>query len=104
MVAESAYLAARPGQAVPRDELMRNVCGAQGEIPAGRAVDHVVKRLRKKIERDPAAPRHVLSIRGQGYKLCPLPLPAARPISPHPVRARPPPQPIARRPRRSRRA
>jgi DNA-binding response OmpR family regulator len=35
----------------------------------GRLVDVHVRRLRTKVEADPANPRHVVTVRGLGYKL-----------------------------------
>jgi len=57
-------LAATPGETVPRLELAGNG-GAAGE----RAVDVQVNRLRRKIERDPANPLFVQTVRGIGYRL-----------------------------------
>jgi two-component system phosphate regulon response regulator OmpR len=57
-------LAAAPGETVPRQELAGNG-GAVGE----RAVDVQVNRLRRKIERDPATPLIVPTVRGVGYRL-----------------------------------
>ncbi|MBV8958397.1 MAG: winged helix-turn-helix domain-containing protein, partial [Actinobacteria bacterium] len=37
----------------------------------GRLVDVHVRRLRTKVEPDPARPRHVVTVRGLGYKLQP---------------------------------
>ena len=58
-------LAARPGEVVGREELAR-LTGASG---GGRAVDVQVTRLRRKIETDPRAPRHLVTSRGRGYSL-----------------------------------
>lgn len=58
-------LAARPGEVVGREELAR-LTGASG---GGRAVDVQVTRLRRKIEADPRAPRHLVTSRGRGYSL-----------------------------------
>ena len=59
-------LADREGRAVTRAELLRTVWA--GEEVASRVVDTAILGLRKKIEADPAAPRHVISIRGVGYR------------------------------------
>ena len=64
------YLAARPGQAVRRDELLDAVWGAD-VAPTARTVDNFILKLRQKAERDPAAPRHFLTVHGVGYKLLP---------------------------------
>ena len=57
-------LAASPGETVPRMALAGNG-GAANE----RAVDVQVNRLRRKIERDPANPLIVQTVRGIGYRL-----------------------------------
>jgi two-component system phosphate regulon response regulator OmpR len=59
-----AVLAATPGETVPRMALAGNG-GAVNE----RAVDVQVNRLRRKIERDPANPLIVQTVRGIGYRL-----------------------------------
>jgi two-component system, OmpR family, phosphate regulon response regulator OmpR len=57
-------LAATPGETVPRMALAGNGGGANE-----RAVDVQVNRLRRKIERDPANPLFVQTVRGIGYRL-----------------------------------
>jgi two-component system phosphate regulon response regulator OmpR len=59
-----AVLAASPGETVPRMALAGNG-GAVNE----RAVDVQINRLRRKIERDPADPLIVQTVRGIGYRL-----------------------------------
>jgi two-component system phosphate regulon response regulator OmpR len=61
-------LAATPGETVPRLALAGNGVGT-GE----RAVDVQVNRLRRKIERDPANPLLVQTVRGIGYRLVTTP-------------------------------
>ena len=57
-------LAACPGETVPRLALAGN-----GSAGNERAVDVQVNRLRRKIERDPANPLIVQTVRGIGYRL-----------------------------------
>jgi two-component system phosphate regulon response regulator OmpR len=57
-------LAATPGETVPRMALAGGGGGANE-----RAVDVQVNRLRRKIERDPANPLFVQTVRGIGYRL-----------------------------------
>jgi two-component system, OmpR family, phosphate regulon response regulator OmpR len=57
-------LAARPGETVPRMAL-----AGSGGTSNERAVDVQVNRLRRKIERDPAHPLIVQTVRGIGYRL-----------------------------------
>lgn len=60
-------LAQHPGQALSREVLME---GVWGESYGGESniVDVYVRRLRRKIERDPATPAVIQSARGIGYK------------------------------------
>ncbi len=62
------YLAARRGEVVTREDLMKHVLGYSPEATS-RAVDNLIVHLRKKIEVDPRAPRHILTAYGIGYKL-----------------------------------
>ncbi len=64
------YLAERQSRVVHRSELLREVWGYP-EMPSTRSVDHAVARLRKKIERDPANPRFLHTVHGDGYQLTP---------------------------------
>jgi two-component system phosphate regulon response regulator OmpR len=57
-------LAATPGETVPRLSL----AGSSGAV-SERTVDVQVNRLRRKIERDPANPLIVQTVRGVGYRL-----------------------------------
>jgi DNA-binding response OmpR family regulator len=60
----------RKGQPVPRDDILRRVWGIDAN-PQNRTVDNFVVKLRKKIEAEPAQPRHILTVYGLGYKLVP---------------------------------
>jgi two-component system phosphate regulon response regulator OmpR len=64
-------LAARPGETVPRLALAGSG-GGNGGI-GERAVDVQINRLRRKIERDPANPLLVQTVRGAGYRLVTAP-------------------------------
>jgi DNA-binding response OmpR family regulator len=63
-------LAASPGRVFSREVLLERVWG-YGYFGDGRLVDVHIRRLRTKIETDPANPRHVVTVRGLGYKLQP---------------------------------
>ena len=63
-------LANHPGTVFSREDLLEKVWG-HGVFGDGRLVDVHVRRLRTKIEADPANPRHVVTVRGLGYKLQP---------------------------------
>jgi len=58
----------RAGRAVTRDEIL-NRAWAPDEFPTERTVDNFILRLRKLVERNPARPETILSIRGVGYQL-----------------------------------
>jgi two-component system, OmpR family, response regulator MtrA len=61
-------LATTPGRVFSRETLLERVWG-YGYFGDGRLVDVHVRRLRTKVEADPANPRHVVTVRGLGYKL-----------------------------------
>ncbi|MCY4069015.1 MAG: response regulator transcription factor [Acidimicrobiaceae bacterium] len=63
-------LASSPGRVFSREVLLERVWDL-GYFGDGRLVDVHVRRLRTKIEPDPANPRHVVTVRGRGYKLQP---------------------------------
>ncbi len=63
-------MASNPGRILSREVLLERVWGL-GYFGDGRLVDVHVRRLRTKIEPDPANPRHVVTVRGLGYKLQP---------------------------------
>ena len=61
-------LASSPGRVFSREMLLDRVWG-YGYFGDGRLVDVHVRRLRTKVETDPANPRHVVTVRGLGYRL-----------------------------------
>jgi DNA-binding response OmpR family regulator len=61
-------LASSPGRVFSREVLLERVWG-YGYFGDGRLVDVHIRRLRTKVEQDPANPRHVVTVRGLGYKL-----------------------------------
>jgi len=63
-------LAANVGKVLSREQLLERVW-SYDYFGDGRLVDVHVRRLRTKVEPDPANPRHVLTVRGLGYKLAP---------------------------------
>jgi len=58
----------RRGAVVTRLDLLREVWGYSAEV-LSRTVDTHVAELRRKLETDPAAPRHILTVRKSGYRL-----------------------------------
>jgi len=61
-------LAQNPGKVLSREQLLDQVWG-YGYFGDGRLVDVHIRRLRTKVEQDPANPRHVVTVRGLGYRL-----------------------------------
>jgi DNA-binding response OmpR family regulator len=60
-------LANHPGQVLSRPQLLQRVW--EYDIGDERLVDVHVGRLRQKIEADSRTPRHLVTVRGMGYKL-----------------------------------
>ena len=58
----------RPGRVFSRGQLLDGVWGTGSDIEL-RTVDVHIRRLRKRIERDDAAPELILTVRGTGYVL-----------------------------------
>ena len=63
-------LSERGGQPVSREEILEKIWGVSSNSST-RGVDNVVVKLRRKIEEDPADPRHIVTIYGTGYRLVP---------------------------------
>ena len=66
-----ALLASDPGRVYSRREIMRNLWDAD-HVGDERTADLHISNIRHKIERDPANPERLLTIRGAGYKLEPV--------------------------------
>ena len=61
-------LAERAGEVITRDEFLDTIWGKDVYI-THRVIDTHFAALRKKLESDPNKPKHILSVRGVGYKL-----------------------------------
>ena len=61
------YFISHEGEAVHRHDLLNEVWGYEA-MPTTRTVDNFVLDLRKKLEEDPSNPKHLLSVRGIGYR------------------------------------
>src|SRR5438270_10689886 len=61
------YLLRNVGRVLTRGQLIDRVWGAD-YVGDTKTLDVHVKRLRSKIEPDPSAPRHLVTVRGLGYK------------------------------------
>jgi DNA-binding response OmpR family regulator len=64
------YLARHPRQVFTRDQLLESIWGAAEYIDPGTVTVHV-RRLREKLEKDPSAPDHIVTVWGVGYKFEP---------------------------------
>jgi DNA-binding response OmpR family regulator len=58
----------RVGQPVSRDEILNKIWGLEA-TPTNRTIDNFIVKLRRKIERSPDKPEHILTVYGFGYKL-----------------------------------
>jgi len=65
------YLVSHEGDAIHRHELLNEVWGYEA-IPTTRTVDNFILDLRKKLEDNPSEPKHILSVRGVGYRFSSL--------------------------------
>lgn len=61
-------LTAQPGRAFTRDQLLALLDEAGATEAFDRAIDIHVSRLRAKLEEDPRQPRHLVTVRGLGYR------------------------------------
>ena len=61
------YLAANPGRAVSRDEILARVWGIDPLGLQTRTIDMHIARLREKIHDNSAEPKVILTVRGKGY-------------------------------------
>jgi DNA-binding response OmpR family regulator len=66
-----AYLAGHAGQAIPRDRLLRDVWQSSDAWQDTATVTEHIRRVRLKIEPDPAKPRWIQGVRNVGYRLEP---------------------------------
>src|SRR6202045_3639969 len=65
-----AYLIKNPRRVISRDELLNKVWGYEN-YPSTRTVDNHILRLRKKLETEPARPKHFHTVHSSGYKFLP---------------------------------
>jgi two-component system response regulator VicR len=61
------FLGRSGGRVFSREELVRQVWGLEHPGQA-RTVDNFIAQLRAKLEQDPEQPKHLLTIRGSGYR------------------------------------
>jgi DNA-binding response OmpR family regulator len=61
------YLVKHEGRVVSRKAILEDVWGLRDDTDT-RAIDNFIVRLRRYIEEEPTKPRHLLTVRGVGYK------------------------------------
>jgi len=66
------YLIRNSGHPVSRKAILEEVWNLHEDTDT-RAIDNFIVRLRRYIEREPSAPRHLLTVRGVGYEFVPNP-------------------------------
>ena len=62
-----ATLVTRPGEVITRSQLLREIWGYSSDVMS-RTVDMHIMELRRKLEVDPAKPRHFQTVRKTGYR------------------------------------
>jgi len=66
-----AFLCSSPRQVFTRGQLLHHVWDSEPEWQGVGTVSEHVHRLRAKVEVDPARPRHIMTVRGVGYRFVP---------------------------------
>ena len=61
------YLIKHEGKVVSRKAMLEDVWGVHEDTDT-RAIDNFIVRLRKYLEDEPSHPRHLLTVRGVGYR------------------------------------
>ena len=62
--------ARQAGEVITRDTFLEEVWGHTGPMET-RTVDNFVRKLRQALEENPSHPRHIVSVRGAGYRFDP---------------------------------
>ena len=63
-------LVQRPGQVISRAELLKTVWGYHASV-VSRTIDTHIAELRRKLEPNPASPRHITTVWKTGYRFLP---------------------------------
>jgi len=58
----------KKGEVLTRDDFLDGIWGEDNLSVSDRTVDSHIANIRKKLEEDPSSPRHIISVRGVGYK------------------------------------
>jgi len=61
-------LVKQKGQVLTRDDFLDKIWGEDNMVVSSKTIDSHIANIRKKIEDDPSNPKHIISIRGVGYK------------------------------------
>jgi len=64
-------LVTAPEKVFRREQLIETLWGYEGDIVSSRMIDVHMRHLREKLEKDPANPRWLVTVRGFGYKFQP---------------------------------
>ena len=62
------YLMQNAGTVLSKDELLRNVWGYTASAGGMNLIEATIRRLRKKVEKDPAHPKYIQTVWGAGYR------------------------------------
>ena len=62
-----AYFISHENKVIHRHDLLNEVWGYEA-MPTTRTVDNFILNLRKKLEENPSKPKHIISVRGVGYR------------------------------------
>ena len=62
------YFMENPNKVISRESLMEQLYPYAEKIVSDRTIDAHIKKLRKKIEENPAEPQRIITVRGMGYK------------------------------------
>ncbi|MFS0672591.1 MULTISPECIES: response regulator transcription factor [Ornithinibacillus] len=62
------YFMENPNLVISRENLINQLYPYADKLVLDRTIDAHIKKLRKKIEEDPATPKRIITVRGMGYK------------------------------------
>lgn len=65
------YFIEHEGMVLTRSQILEDVWGEQSAFVTTRTIDNFVLRLRKLVEKNPAEPVYIVSVRGAGYRFMP---------------------------------
>ncbi len=57
------------GMILSRNQLLENIWDVEGDFVNDNTLTVYIKRLRGKIETDPAEPEYIQTVRGRGYRI-----------------------------------